>query len=404
MSEHSTNLQGRGSFASAVLETFDHAAEELAERWLEAVRTRSPEGVAGRAEPPAGAAASAAGQLPVPELVRALAVAITGAAQGSDDDRGARVDRELTRLVRLRRAQGHSLNAVLIELDLLQDVIFDHLLAQASARVEDVPAEAVLAMVRRFHQTTRSMADTTRRLFRQEVAARRRSRAVLLVAFARAVTHELRNRLNAVRLSLSVARVSREEARPEALAALDESLRQLEDAVADVSSVALAQARELPLESRLQPLGELLEQLRGDFDELAQARKVTVRLAEPLPDVAVDAQKLQLVLLNLVANAIKHADARKEERWVEIRVAPGAARGEWRVDVEDNGLGLPVLQRSLEQSVGEAPPVVEPLSVQPEIGIVLAREAVTQLSGRLWIDANQPGGGSRVSFSMRVPR
>ena len=40
--------------------------------------------------------------------------------------------------------------------------------------------------------------------------------------------------------------------------------------------------------------------------------------------------------------------------------------------------------------------------VRQEIGIVLATEAVRQLGGRLWIDANAPGQGTTVSFTMRA--
>ena len=110
--------------------------------------------------------------------------------------------------------------------------------------------------------------------------------------------------------------------------------------------------------------------------------------------------KLRLALLNLISNAIKHADPAKHARWVEIRVGSGGARGEWRIDVADNGAGLPAIE--LEQSVGADDAPAAPVLVRQEIGIVLATEAVLQLGGRLWIDANAPGQGTTVSFTMRA--
>ena len=245
------------------------------------------------------------------------------------------------------------------------------------------------------------MAATTRALFRQDTIARDQSRAELLGAFARAVTHELRNRVNAARLSLSVYRRSPEERRAELLQTLDESLEQLEDSVADVSAVALAQARELPAETRLQPIESMLEELRDDLEGLTTTGKVELRIVSPLPEVAVNAAKLRLALLNLVCNAIKHADPAKPSRWVEIRVGSGKERGEWRIDVADNGIGLLEIGRPLEQSVGAEAPAA-PVMVRQEIGIVLATEAVLQLGGRLWIDANAPGQGTTVSIAMRA--
>jgi signal transduction histidine kinase len=338
------------------------------------------------------------GQPPIADLIRAFAAVL---ADSSSPGATARLDRELTRLVRLRRAQGHPLDTVLAEIGRLQDAIFDHVVELASAAGPQTRADEVLPLAKRFLGTARGMAETARSLFSQDLNARRQSRAALLGAFARAVTHELRNRVNAARLSLSVVRLSREEQREEPLQLLDESLKQLEDSVRDVSAVALAQARDLPLEQRLQPIADMLADLRDDVRDLTLAGKVELRIAGPLPDVAVDAGKLRLALLSLVSNAIKHADRAKPVRWVEIRIGPGSARGEWRVDVADNGVGLPAIERPIEQSVGGeagASPSVE----RQEIGIVLATEAVRQLAGRLWIDANEAGQGTRVSFSMRA--
>ncbi len=80
----------------------------------------------------------------------------------------------------------------------------------------------------------------------------------------------------------------------------------------------------------------------------------------------------------------------------------GVGRGEWRVDVADNGVGLPAIGRPIEQSVGADEASAAPVVARQEIGIVLATEAVRQLGGRLWIDANAPGSGTTVSFSLRA--
>ena len=114
------------------------------------------------------------------------------------------------------------------------------------------------------------MAATTRALFRQDTIARGQSRAALLGAFARAVTHELRNRVNAARLSLSVYRLSPEERRAELLEALDESLEQLEDSVADVSRSPSRRRASFRPRSRLQPIESMLEELRHDLEDLTR--------------------------------------------------------------------------------------------------------------------------------------
>jgi signal transduction histidine kinase len=337
------------------------------------------------------------GQPPVADLIRAFAAVLGDDSSGAAQ---ARLERELTRLVRLRRVQGHPLDAVLAELGRLQDTILDDIVEQARTEGAQMRADEVLALTKRFLGTARTMAKTTRTLFGHDAAARRQSRAALLSAFAHTVTHELRNRVNSARLSLSVFRRSPADQRDAMLELLDQSLEQLEGSVRDVSAMAVAQERDVPVEQRRQPIEEMLAELREDVADLTLAGRVELRIATPLPDIAVDAGKLRLALLNLVSNAIKHADRAKPERWVEIRVGPGAGRGEWRVDVADNGVGMRVIEHAIEQAVGaesQAPPVA-----RQEIGIVLATEVVRQLAGRLWIAANTPGQGTTVSFTMRA--
>ena len=222
-------------------------------------------------------------------------------------------------------------------------------------------------------------------------------RAALMNAFARTLGHELRNRLNAARLTFSVVRLSDDEQRPEALAALDESLKQLEESVAFASSLAVAQARILPAEVGPLPLTQLLAEVRADFEELALQPTVELRIATSTaaPDLAVDAVTFRLALLNLIASAVKRADRGRAERWVEIRVGAGAGRAEWRVDVEDNGVGLP----GVELAVGADSRTAAPTG-RPQIEIVLAQEAIERHGGRLWVESNRPGRGSTLSLTL----
>ena len=214
-------------------------------------------------------------------------------------------------------------------------------------------------------------------------------------SFARTLGHELRNRVNAARLTFSVVRLSDEDRRPEAMASLDQSLKQLEEAVAFASSIAVAQARVLPAAPHPLPLTELFAALRADLVELSLQPPVELRIATPAPDVAVDAAALRLALINLVASAVKRADRGKAERWVEVRVGPGAGQGELRVDVEDNGTGMP----GVEIALGADPRTSVSLT-RPQIEMVLAQEAIERLGGQLWVESNTPGQGSILSFTL----
>jgi signal transduction histidine kinase len=81
---------------------------------------------------------------------------------------------------------------------------------------------------------------------------------------------------------------------------------------------------------------DVIEQLR----EMADAREVNVRVVSSLPAVTIDAARLELVLVNLISNAIKYSDPAKPERFVEIAPAPSARPNACTLSIRDNGIGI----------------------------------------------------------------
>jgi signal transduction histidine kinase len=69
---------------------------------------------------------------------------------------------------------------------------------------------------------------------------------------------------------------------------------------------------------------------------------VTLRIAEHLPTLHADPARIELVLLNLVSNAIKYSDPEKADSFVEIVVAPAepGAEDSCTICIRDNGLGI----------------------------------------------------------------
>jgi signal transduction histidine kinase len=73
---------------------------------------------------------------------------------------------------------------------------------------------------------------------------------------------------------------------------------------------------------------------------MAETRDVTIRVADDLPMLVVDAGRLELALVNLLSNAIKYADPAKPTRFVDISAVIDAG-GECQIVVRDNGIGIP---------------------------------------------------------------
>jgi signal transduction histidine kinase len=78
----------------------------------------------------------------------------------------------------------------------------------------------------------------------------------------------------------------------------------------------------------------------SEIREMADARGVDVRIVSSLPSVTIDAARLELVLVNLISNAIKYSDPNKPVRFVEITSAPSARPDVCTLSIRDNGIGI----------------------------------------------------------------
>jgi signal transduction histidine kinase len=316
------------------------------------------------------------------------------------------VQEELRKLARLRRSQGYTLDELVAEFHALRETIANEVRAAACAWSQAVRPEDVLDFCYRLELTLNFILEETGGEYRDSASSDREARAELLSAFGRAITHELRGRLNNAVLALAVYRQRYESGAPAAdadslLDTLEAALARLEGVAADVFAAVVSEARLTDTPGRRLPFDQLA---RDTFEELsifAEQRDVELRLPGELPSFQIDAPRLHLVLVNLVTNAIKYADLRKPKRWVELRAERCDGPGEWRIDVEDNGVGIEpglrehifrkhIRSSSNEEELGEG------------LGLSLAHEAVSQLGGRLWV-TGEPGEGSTFSFSLREP-
>ena len=72
---------------------------------------------------------------------------------------------------------------------------------------------------------------------------------------------------------------------------------------------------------------------------MADVRGVTFEIADDLPPLTADAGRVELVLMNLFANAVKYSDpAKADARRAGGAASPASGR---RLRVEDNGIGIP---------------------------------------------------------------
>jgi signal transduction histidine kinase len=321
----------------------------------------------------------------------------------SDGDLSAEqlVQDEFTKLARLRREQGYDIDEILAEFEILGEILYKALREDARSFSRKVPPDYAIEVAERLHRALTSITTITATTFREEGFRDRRDRARLLGGFGRDLAHELRNRLSTAEIAIQLLGHADADAatREKALRTLQQTLRRLKGVADDVQSLAIAQGSEETAQGRRLSLRALIAETVDELQTLAAERGVRIEIQEPIPDVQVDATRVELALINLVGNAVKYSDPNEEDRWVRLGVQREDG-GYWRISVADNGLGIPEEMHGLifEQFVRAHPEVADGTG----LGLAIVQAAVAQIGGRIWLEST-PGDGTTFYFTVVDP-
>jgi signal transduction histidine kinase len=181
------------------------------------------------------------------------------------------------------------------------------------------------------------------------------------------------------------------------LAAMREQVHSLGLLVDDLFELARIDAGALTLELQETPVAGLVETAVRGLQPQAAARRVLLEARVGAADAPARCapDKVERVLYNLVANALRHTPS---DGSVAVLVQPG--EGEVCVTVEDTGEGIPpeALRRAFDR-FWRADRARTPAEGGAGLGLAIAQGLVEAQGGRIWAE-NRPGGGARVSFTL----
>jgi signal transduction histidine kinase len=344
---------------------------------------------------------------PTEELLNHVPLLIDGIADyleypGQWIDTDIPVAAKAMELGALRHAQGFDAYEILKEYEILGGIV-DSSVAEAIDELGDVGARSEVSEVwRRVSQAIDLIRQATMTHFLRLSGERVNEREERLRRFNRMVSHELKNRVGAVRGAASLLTepwlgaadrdrfhqmiLENSDALQRVLANL-ESLSRIDGDARQRKNVLLPQA-----------CAEVTRQLR----QQSEAAGVMIRLSPDLPPVEIDAAGVELCLGNFVSNAIKYSDRAKAERWVEISgdYRMGTRGGELVIYVRDNGRGVPAAARprlfeQFYRAHGETVTEVGGTG----LGLSIVRETAESLGGRAWAEFPDEGG-SVFAFSL----
>jgi PAS domain S-box-containing protein len=109
----------------------------------------------------------------------------------------------------------------------------------------------------------------------------------------------------------------------------------------------------------------------------------------------IDAFRLSVIFNNLISNAIKYCDRRKEQRFVNLVIRHSVNGAQ--LNVSDNGLGIPKEHRSRVFNMFYR---ASDLSQGAGLGLYIVKQAVDKLGGVIFLDSEESLG---TTFSITIP-
>ena len=226
-------------------------------------------------------------------------------------------------------------------------------------------------------------------------------------AFIRMMVHELRSPLGAVKGVLEVLEDKSlgEELEPylQMVERADTRIDGLTGLISDLLSLSRIEQTSKDEDMELVSLAPLVDEALDVQREALAARGIgaEVRMAADLPQVLIAAEDLQLVVSNLVGNAVKY-NRDGGSVTVTAAVVKGAGDGDWlRLDVADTGLGIKDenLERIFTEFFREKRAETREL-VGNGLGLAIVKRLVERAGGRLEVSSVE-GEGS--TFSVLLP-
>jgi signal transduction histidine kinase len=307
----------------------------------------------------------------------------------------------------LRHAQRASVHQLLREYEVLGELL-EAFVVEETTRLGLEPTTAEgFEILRRTIHATRTLMRTTVDTFVSEYTATIQERNDRIKSFNRMASHELRSPIGTLMFAAAMLRQDVVQRDPNRIARIASTISANTDRLSHLVTnlerlTRLSEGLDVPSVQETD-LRALTAEVARQLEEMAVARGVTIRAEASGSPLVIDPARVELILLNLVSNAIKYSDPHKADRVVEIAAAHNRAEGACAISVRDNGLGIPEADQPavFDRFFRAHAHLDGDLGVTGSgLGLAIVVECVRELGGSIACDST-PGQGT--VFTVRLP-
>jgi K+-sensing histidine kinase KdpD len=215
------------------------------------------------------------------------------------------------------------------------------------------------------------------------------------------VSHELRTPLAVIKGSanslLQPDVVFDDQTRREFLISIDRDADTLTRLVGDLLMMSRLEANALEVKRSPHPVSELIDSVKDRLDNLTARHHLRVIIADDVPPVVIDEERVGEVLTNLVENAVKFSD---DNTTITIEAHAGAE--EVIMSVADEGIGIaPEIQPKIFERFFQGHTRKNGRRKGTGLGLAICHGIIEAHGGKIWVES-QPGHGATFVFTLPV--
>jgi Na+/proline symporter/nitrogen-specific signal transduction histidine kinase len=221
--------------------------------------------------------------------------------------------------------------------------------------------------------------------------------------FVATVSHEVRTPLTSIRSFSEILRDNPDldrDQRQEFVSIIVQESERLSRLINDILDLAKMEAGTSEWQmTDLAPKAVIEQALAATAGLFAKAPHISfeTRIADDLPPIRADADRLTQVVVNLMSNAQKFCA--KQNGWIRLEAWQEA--GFLRVDVKDNGGGIAKKdQEKIFERFQQAGDILTDKPQGTGLGLPICRQILQRFGGDIWVESEL---GLGATFSFRVP-
>jgi len=223
--------------------------------------------------------------------------------------------------------------------------------------------------------------------------------------FISIVSHHLRSPISNLRWALEFLTSGKagtlEGPQKEYLEILKENTRRMNILLKDLLIVSRIESRDLPSDIQKVSLPKLIEKTISNLENLARSfnAEINFHYEDNLPEIIADPSQIELVIENLLDNAIRYSKNKEGQR-IDISLEKKGRKIYFKI--RDKGIGIPERdQKFIFQKFFRSTNATNHQTLGSGLGLYISRSIIEKLKGKIGVESKE-GEGSLFWFTLPI--